>query len=321
MKRKIWVMFCVSVLLGSLLGFAGDSSAAAKKYVTIGTASAGGTFFIVAGGIADVLNHNIPNVSAVQQVTPGSSAENIPALEKKQIEMATCTSDQVYFGYKGGGMYKTAFPNIRVILSLYSAPLHFVVLAKSGIQSLKDLEGKRIAAGAPGSTQELMAREVLKFHGVKNWKHHRLTIAESINALRDGTVEAANPPAGVPISSLLDLSTSHDIRILALESKAIDLILKEHPYWNKDVIPAKSYRGQNEEIPTVGYTTLFITHKDQEEDLIYKATKAILENREKLMKVHPICKEIMLENATRGVAAPFHPGAAKYLGEKGVKLP
>ena len=320
MKRRILAVIWVAVLL-VLLGGLGENSRAAKKFVTIGTASAGGTFFIVAGGIADLINKNIPNVSAVQQVTPGSSAENIPALEKKQIEMATCTSDQVYFGYKGGMMYKVAYPNIRVIAALYSSPLHFVVLANSGIKSLKDLEGKRIAAGAPGSTQELMAREVLKFHGVKNWKHHRLTIAESVNALRDGGVDAANPPAGVPISSLMDLSTSHEIRILPLDNKTVDLIVKEHPYWNGDVIPAKSYRGQNEEVPTIAYTTLFITHKDQEGDFIYQVTKLILENREKLMKVHPICKEITLENVTRGVAAPFHPGAAKYLQEKGVKLP
>ncbi len=321
MKRKIWAVLCVPILLGSLFSFAEDSSAAAKKYITIGTASAGGTFYIVGGGIANLLNKYIPGVEAVPKVTPGSSAENVPALDQKKIEMAFCTSDQVYFGNKGTGMYKKAYPNVQVIMSTYSAPLHFIVLAKSGITSIKQLEGKKIAMGARGSTQEKMALEAFIAYGVQKWDPYRLTIAETINALRDGTVDAGNPPAGVPISTVMDLASTHDIRILPFEEKEMAIILKANPYWSREVIPANSYRGQTQDVPTFAYYTVIVTYKDMDEKLIYDITKLLIEKSDELAKVHPVGKEFNLKNITKGVATPFHPGAKKYFAEKGFTVP
>lgn len=321
MKRPMFLMILVSVLICALLGLGNHSFAAAKKYITIGTASAGGTFYIVGVGIAHLLNKYIPGVEAAAKVTPGSSAENIPALEKKTIEIGICTSDQVYFAYKGAGMYKNPYPDIRVIMGSYSAPLHFIVLAKSGIASIKQLEGKKIAMGARGSTQEKMALEIFKAYGVQKWEHHRLTIAETITALRDGTVDAGNPPAGVPVSTILDLASTHDIRILPIEEKTMEVILRENPYWSGEVIPANSYRGQTQEVPTIAFYTILVTHKDVEEKLVYDITKILIEKNEELAKVHPVGKEFTLKNATKGVVTPFHPGAKKYLAERGVKTP
>lgn len=321
MKRRIFAVLFVSILFCSLLGLANNSSAAAKKYITIGTASVGGTFYIVGGGIANLLNKYIPGVDAVAKVTPGSSAENIPALEKKTIEMGICTSDQVYFAYKGAGMYKKPYPDVRVIMSTYSGPLHFIVLAKSGITSIKQLEGKKIAMGARGSTQEKMALEIFKAYGVQKWDPYRLTIAETINALRDGTVDAGNPPAGVPISTVLDLASTHDIRILPIEENMMEVILKENPYWSREVIPANSYRGQTQDVPTFAYYTVLVTYKDMEEKLIYDITKLLIEKNEELAKVHPVGKEFTLKNAPKGIVTPFHPGAKKYFAEKGLTVP
>ncbi len=321
MKKTAFFLLGALVFWSALGGFSDSAQAASKKYITMGTASAGGTFYIVGGGIANLLNKYIPGVDAVAKVTPGSSAENIPALEKKNIEMATCTSDQVYFGYKGGAMYKNPYPSVRVIMSTYSAPLHFIVLAKSGITSIKGLEGKKIAMGARGSTQEKMALETFKAYGLKEWNPYRLTIAETINALRDGTVDAGNPPAGVPISTVMDLASTHDIRILSIEEKQMEMVLKENPYWSKEIIPANSYRGQTQDVPTFAYYTVIVTYKDMDEKLIYDITKLLIEKNDELAKVHPVGKEFTLKNATKGVVSPFHPGAKKYFAEKGVQTP
>jgi TRAP transporter TAXI family solute receptor len=304
-----------------MMCLADDASAAKKTYITIGTASTGGTFYIIGGGVANLLNKYLPNVEAVAKVTPGSSAENIPALTKKRIELAFNTSDQAYYGYHGGAMYKEAYPDIRIVMSTYSGPLHFIVLAKSGITSCKQLEGKKIAMGARGSTQEKMALAVLDAYGVKEYNPYRLTIAETINALRDGTVDAGNPPAGVPIASVMDLASTHDIRILPIEEEPLAKILKENPYWSREVIPANSYRGQTEDVPSFAYYTVITTHKDVDEDLLYNITKLLIEKNDELAKVHPVGKHFNLQNATKGVVTPFHPGAKRYFAEHGIETP
>jgi len=148
----------------------------------------------------------------------------------------------------------------------------------------------------------------------------RRTFSETFNAFLYGTVDAFNPPAGVPISTVLDLASTHDIRILPIEEKQMEIILKENPYWNREIIPANAYRGQTQEVPTFAYYTVIVTYQGMDEKMIYDITKLLIEKNDELAKVHPVGKEFNLKNVSKGVASPFHTGAKKYYAEKGLTV-
>ena len=92
------------------------------------------------------------------------------------------------------------------------------------------------------------------------------------------------------------------------------------PYYTVYSIPAGTYPGQEEDIDTVTVKATLIVSADASEDDVYNLTKAIFDNAEAIAAENAKGNELSIENATSGMTAPFHAGAAKYFAEKGVTV-
>jgi uncharacterized protein len=317
MKGKSTVALMIFI---GLVGFGIGPALAAPQFVSIATGGTGGTYFILGSGMSKIIEKHVPNVKVSVEST-AASTENIRLIAQKKVQFAIVMPDGAYFGYNGGREFKDVkYPNLRSVMAGHTSPMHFMVRTDSGIKSLADLKGKRVALSAPGSTAKFMAESALEAYGLtsKDYKPMLLSYAEQADALRDKAIDMACIFAGAPNSSAMDLSTTHDITFLSLGPEEIKKVLKVHPYCKEFTFKPGTYKGQDKEVKTFATSSILITYAELEPELVYAVAKAILEHTPDLAEVHPQGAEYDLADAAEGVAIPLHPGAEKYLIEKGV---
>ena len=300
--------------------FALTVQGAPVKFISIATGGTGGTYYVIGGGMGKLIEKYVPGVKVSVEST-AASTENCRLVASKRVKFAIVMPDSAYFAYNGGREFgDKKYPNIRGVMAGHTSTMHFIVRTKSGIKSLADLRGKKVALAAPGSPSAFIAEAALEAYGLtkKDYKPTLLTYAEQANALRDDTIDMACIFAGVPAAAALDISSTHDVTFLGVGKEEIRKVTEKHPYWTAGVIKAGTYKGQTVDIPTFNSPAMLITSDDVDEETVYAVTKAILEHTPELKAVHPQGGEWDLADAAEGVAIPFHPGAAKYLMEKGI---
>ena len=319
MKRNIKVLVMFSVLIVVMIASGGNVIGAAK-FISLATGGTGGTYYIIGGGMGKIIEKYAPGIKVSVEST-AASTENCRLIAAKKVQFAIVMPDGAYFGYKGGREFgDTKYPNIRGVMAGHTSTMHFMVRSKSGIKSFADLKGKKVALSAPGSPSMYIAEAALEAYGLpkKDYKPTLLSYSEQANALGDDVIDMACIFAGVPASSALDISTTHDVTFLSMGTEEIKKVVAKHPYWTQGIIKAGTYKGQAADILTLSSPAMLITHDEVEADLVYTVTKAILEHTAELKAVHPQGAEWDLADAVEGVAIPFHPGAERFLKEKGV---
>ncbi|RDW17522.1 hypothetical protein CWR48_13430 [Oceanobacillus arenosus] len=330
-KRFLSVLFIVGIAL--VIAACGSSSTSSEGesgkssggngeqiFVSIGTSSASGTFHIIGGALADIWTEELENVTATARTAPGSSAENVPMLQEQQIEVATLTSEQAHFGYRGGELYDERFEGLRAISGGHIGELQIIANADNGIESIADLEGKRIGKGAPGSTSESMAYLVMEAYGIEDWTPVDGSNADDFNNLRDGNVDAVFSPLGAPTPGIMELDAVMNLNFLPIDDDKAEAIVKDRPYFFKATVDAGAYNSLEEDYNTIAYGTVIATSADMDEDLIYDLSKLLYESTDRLAGIHAQGSFYSLENATTGVTIPYHKGAAKYLEEQGIEV-
>ena len=319
MQRRVKVLVMLSVLIVVMFASGGVASGAVK-FISIATGGSGGTYYIIGGGMGKIIEKYVSGVKVSVEST-AASTENCRLVAAKKVKFAIVMPDSAYFAYNGGREFgDKKYSNIRGVMAGHTSTMHFVVRSKSGIKSLADLKGKKVALAAPGSPSAYIAEAALEAYGLakKDYKPTLLTYAEQADALRDDTIDMACIFAGVPASAALDISTTHDVTFLSVGKEEIKKVVQKHPYWTAGLIRAGTYKGQTADVPTFNSPAMLITSDDVEADVVYAVAKAIMDHTPELKAVHPQGAEWDLADAAEGVAIPFHPGAAKYLTEKGI---
>jgi len=286
----------------------------------IGTAGTGGAFYPIGGALAEVISH-MDHVSAAAEVT-GGSVENIRRMGMGELDLAFAMGDATYQGYTGTGnqFSKTgAMDNIRVLTNIYSNAVHFVTLENSGLKTLDDLKGKRVAVGSPGSGTELKAKALLEIAGLTydDFEEEFVTFNEAAQGMKDKQIDAAVISVGLPGAAIIDLATSKDIYLIPTTKDYEAKVAEELPFFQPGVIPAGTYPGQDEDVPALYIKGQILIRDDFDEDFVYNLTRHIYENLEGWTQVHQAAKEITLEGAAPA-PIPLHPGAEKYYKEMGV---
>jgi TRAP transporter TAXI family solute receptor len=308
----------LALLLAACASTGGQPSAKAPFNLTFGTGAAGGVYAVIGAGIAEVINKHNPDIRVAAQAAAGG-VENARLVGSKQVHMGFATADVLYNAYHGRREFeKGAFPNLRAMFANYPNVLHFLVPTDSPIKSPRDLKGKTISVGAPGSLPRAVVNYGLK--AGTDYKEQYLQTQEGIDATRNRQVDGVFIVLGLPAASVTEAMTSGTVRFVGLEPNVLDQAVKDFPYWSKTVIGKSVYPKMAEDISTLGIPTVLLTHADVPEQVIYQVTKTLLERRDELAKYHAVGKDFTLENATKGISTPYHPGAKKYLQEKGVKV-
>ena len=315
-------VFAVGAILAAaavlLAGCNGTSDVEGKKFLNIGTGGTAGTYYPIGGAIAEVLNKEIPGMSASAQST-GASVANINMLGDGEIDLATVQNDIAYYAAHGTEMFKDKkVDGLQGIASLYPETCQFVTLKSSGIKSLAELKGKRVAVGAVGSGVEANVRQILAAYGVtySDIDAQYLSFAEGASALKDGNVDVSVLTAGYPTASVQDIASQNPVRLLPVEEKIADDLIAQYPFYTKTVIPAGTYAGFDEEVSSVAVMAMLVAGPTVNADLGYSITKAIFGNLDRLQAAHAVGKQITKDTAKAGMSLPMNAGAERYFDGK-----
>ncbi|PYF04132.1 hypothetical protein BJ122_104110 [Rhodopseudomonas faecalis] len=293
--------------------------AQAQQFINVLTGGTSGVYYPLGVAISKIYGDKIANVKTQVQATK-ASVENLVLLQRGGGEIAFSLGDSLKAAWEGDeeAGFKSKLDKLRVIAAIYPNYIQIVATADSGIKTLADLKGKSLSVGAPKSGTELNSRAILKAAGMDYkdiGKVEYLPFAESVDLMKNRQLSATLQSAGLGVASLKDLSNSSEITVVSVPKAVVDKI---GPPFVAATIPAGTYKGQDQDVPTAAVVNYLVTSSAVSDELAYQMTKLIFENLPELANAHAAGREIKLENAAAGSPAPLHPGAARYYTEKGV---
>jgi len=299
-------------------GSAGGSSSddgLATNIVTIATGGASGPYNIIGTTLADIYTTEYDVNSRTQ--TTGSSVENLNLMEQGKVEMAFVMSDALSQAIKGEVSFKEPIEGVSTIATLYPNVVQIIAKADSGIKTIEDLKGKRVAVGDQNSGVEVNARTLLAGHDItyEDIKVDYLGYAEAADGLSAGTLDAAFLTSGLPNASVMELAETIDIVLVTVSPEKVKEIAKEHPYFISYEIAEDVYNNA-EPIFTAAVPNALVVKSDLSEDDVYKLTKTFFESLPKLVNSHQAATDISLEGAQEGIIGNLHPGAKRYYDEQ-----
>jgi len=314
MRRRLALLFAVLVALSACTP--GGPRDGGKRRLSIATGGTGGVFYPYGGGIAKVITEGLPNVEATAEVT-AASIDNLKFLKQGTSDLAFTMSDAAQDAVLARDDFKDfgAIP-LRTLAVLYSSYTHLVTLADSGITDVAQLKGRTISMGAAGSGTATLGYRILEASGVgaNDIRSQSLGVAQSVDALKDGKIDAFFWNGGLPTASVLDLVNTPRIRARFIPTDSL-LPQLEKTYgpslYYKAIIPKGMYQ-QDTDIPVVGVAVLLVVSETMPEDLAHDITRVLFERQPELATIHPQAKVLSIKTATTGSPIPFHPGAIRY---------
>ena len=315
-------LFGLGVITVSLL-IASPAWAQKEVRLSIATGGTGDIYYPMAGGMANILSKYIPYLEASAEVTAGS-VDNCNLVGRGKADLALIIADVGWDAYQGKGKFKEKI-RLKTVAVLYPNNMHIVTLEGTGIEKVTDLKGKRVSTGAPGSGTEVKGLRILKAYGLdpdKDMKRYRLGPSESTGALKDKKIDAYFWDGGLPTASVTDLGATPGTKIKLIgHGDAIPKMREKYgPLYVKGIIPAKTYPGQDVDVPIAVVWNLLICNEKMKGDLVNDILKALFDHKSELVLVHREARWLSLEPQVEGSPVPLHPGAIRYFTEKGLKI-
>lgn len=294
---------------------ASESKQLQTKFVTIATGGASGPYNIIGTTLANVYTHDLGANSKTQ--TTGGSIENLNLLAQKKVEMAFVMSDALSDAYSGQGSFPQKIGNIAQVASLYPNFVQIITSKRSGIKTITDLKGKRVAVGDQNSGVERNARALLNAFGITydDIKVDYLSYAAAADALQNGRIDAAFLTSGLPNASVLQLEKTFDLALVAIPKEQADMISKEQSYFFPASIPALTYSNE-EDVPSIAIRNALVVAADLTPEDVYVLTKTFFDNLDKLQFAHQAAKGIIPQESAQGLVIPMHEGAKRYYDEQ-----
>lgn len=287
--------------------------------LTIATGGTGGVYYPLGGALAQIYTRALPGVNASAQATV-ASVFNMQAVDQGKVDVAFTQGDVAYLAWAQGTTGRPQpHTNLRGLAVLYVNTVQIVAGAGTDIRSVHDLRGRRVGVGAPGSGTEAAARIIIEAHGLaySDVRADYLSFAEVAAQLQDRTLDAGFLVASFPVAALTDAATTVGVRLLPVEPDVAARIVERHPFFKPVVVPRGTYRGLDEDLPTLGVDNLLVCRADLADDLVYDLTRVFFESVPELVRTHVAARGVRPEQGPT-TPVPLHPGAARYYRDKGL---
>ena len=297
----------------------------AQQNISIGTGGTGGVYYPMGGGIAAVLSKYVDGMQATAEVTGGSVA-NLQLIGTGKPYIALSMTDAALDALKGQDKFKDKPVPVRTLMVLYPNRMHVVTIEGTGINTIKDLKGKRVSTGSGGSATEVMAFRVIEAAGLdkdRDMRRERLGVAESVAAIKDRKIDAFFWVGGLPTAAVTDLASSPGVKIKMIDhAELVPAMNKKYGnLYVKDAISKSVYNGMEKDNQQATVMNILVAHQKMDDKTAYNIVKAIFDHRDELIRVHKEATNFTLQNQKKDASPlPWHPGAIKYLAEKGVKV-
>ena len=312
---------CVALLMLSLLTACLSGCGGGSDELRFGTGGVGGVYYAYGNALAPSLEAETGWGVAVKATT-GSEA-NLRLLEDGMADLAIVQSDTLQYAAVGEGSFGgKILSGFSAVGSLYTEACQIVVTKDSGITSVSDLAGKRVSIGAEDSGVTRNAEHILYANGLSldKLKVSRQDFAKSAAAMANGDLDAFFCTAGVPTNAVTDLAEKKEIRLLSLDQRTIDQLMGLYNCYALCTIPAGTYRGQDEDVTTLGVRAVLVAADSLDAALVNQITAALFRNNGQIQSAVPVDAALDPEGAVQGVPVPFHFGAAAYYAEHGIQV-
>lgn len=228
--------------------------------------------------------------------------------------MAFVMSDALMQAVNGEESFSEPIENVQQVAALYPNFVQLITTEGAGIDSIEDLEGKRVAVGDQNSGVEIASRAIIAAHDMSydDFDVDYLGYAEAAEAMRGGTLDAAFLTSGLPNASVMELQNSVDLKIVPIDAEVIEGI--DEDYFTSMDIPADTY-GNEEAVPTAAIMNALVVRSDISEDDVYYLTRFLFENLDTLANSHQAASDISVENSLENMVIDVHPGAQRYYDE------
>ncbi|MEO7241408.1 MAG: TAXI family TRAP transporter solute-binding subunit [Variovorax sp.] len=302
------------VVLAALLCCAAGADA---QQVKLMTGPQGGSWYPLGGAIANIADKAGMKV----QVLPGAGIANVKAVQAGKADMGFGNSISTVDGVAGRAPFEAKADNVCNVATLYPQFFQVVANADSGINSLADLKGKPVAVQPKGNTAEFITQQVLEVYDMKYADLGRtsfVSYTDAVSLMKDNNAQAFTLGTTVPGSSIMDLASARDIKLIPIPDDKLQAMKKLNPGYTKLNIPANSYPKQTTDVQTIGYATHLIARCDLDEAVVYKTLKGIVDNKADLTAVAKAMGPLTPKDMAEDIGIPLHKGAARYYKEAGV---
>jgi uncharacterized protein len=301
------------------------TGAIAQKAISIGTGGTGGVYYPLGGGLANVLSKYLPGGTQFTAEVTGGSVDNLKLIGSAQSEVGFVMADAALDALRGEDKFKGNKVPLKTLMVLYPNRMHVVTVEGTGINSLADLKGKRVSTGSPGSATEVMAFRVIEAAGLdkEDMRRERLSVAESVNALKDRKIDAFFWVGGLPTAAVTDLGATPGTKIKMIDhADVVDKMnAKYGDLYSKGVINSGVYPGQDKDNAIAVVWNILVTGDRISDEMAYNIVKTIFDHKPELVAVHREALSFVVENQMQANSPiPFHPGAIKYFKEKGARM-
>ena len=326
LASKLFIPILCSFLL-ALFGCESDKgSGSGPTYVTIGTGGVTGVYYPTGGAISRIVNKKFDQYKIKATVeSTGGSVYNINAVLSGDLQFGVAQSDRQYQAIHGEKEWEEKGPqkDLRSVFSIHPESITLIAAVKSGINNIRDLKGKRVNLGNPGSGQLGNSQDALSAFGLSesDLKAEYVKAVEAPGLIQDERLDAFFYTVGHPNGNIKEATSGRiKVKIVPIDGPEIDALVKKYPYYAKSVVPGEMYpNAENKgDTPSFGVKATFVTSAKVSEDIVYAVTKEIFDNFEEFKKLHPAYQVLTKENMLQGLSAPLHPGAVKYYKEAGL---
>jgi hypothetical protein len=338
LRRILGLAAAGVAVLGGALPFAVEFGSAQSLPQRISfqilTGSTGGTYFPVGQLIAGLLSHPAgvdrcdaaplcgPPGLVISARTSDGAMANVLGVNSGNAESGLAQADVIAEAVRGNGAFSKAGrqQQIRVIADLFPEDVHLLVAAKTNVRSVADLRAKRVSLGVLRSGTNVTVRAILAAYGLSEslMKARHDTSDVDAQLLQQGRLDAFFFVGGRPVSLIDDLVSHGVARLVPIDGRGRDKLVKAVPSLAPDVIPAGTYRN-TPAVQTVRVNALWIVNAHEPDDIVYGLTRALFDdgNRAALTNGVPSAALIGLDSATLDLPAPLHSGAARFYRETG----
>ena len=295
-----------------------------ENRIAITTGGVGGVYQPLGEGMASLLSRYLPGLQVTAEATQGS-VENLKLIGAGKAQVGFAMVDAAWQAAHGADQFKAKKVDARTLMVLYPNRMQIVTLAGTGIRTLPDLKGRRIATGAPGSGVEVMAIRVLEAIGVdpaRDIRQESLGITEAVAAMRERRIDAFFWVGGIPTAAIAELAATPGVRIRLVDhAEAIDAMnLKHGPLYVKGIIPPSAYHGVNAPVANIDVWNILVTTGKLSDQVAYDIVRTLMERKAELVALHKEAQNIDLRYQKIGSPLPYHPGARRNFEEHGVRF-
>lgn len=298
----------------------GGAAAPARELIwSIGTADTGGTMYPVGASIASVINTHVDGIRVNVETSRGSP-ENAVNVQGGIVELGLATGDVVFQAINGTGQFEgEVMEDLRVIAALFSSVSSWIAMSASGMTMVSELDGANVAIGPEASATEIAALIAFEALGIEPRVAINIGLGDGAEEVADGVRDAAHGFAGLPIGGQLSVAQTNDSVFLGFTDAELDSILAINPSYHKTIIPAGTYPGQDEDVPTFGVKALLIAHASMDDEIAYQIAEALTGNVESLVTGHAALREMEDPHfIANDIPVPLHPGAERFFRNAGM---